>query len=282
MIKKQFSIKKAKNMNESNLDQNQEFKPAGGGQKGKYLLPVSILIAGVLIAGASFYNTKVMIQSLGSGTVKQQAGLAQTAPVQGTQTAPTAVPEAAGQPVTVADRADEPVLGNKNAKVTMIEFSDFQCPFCERFYKESYKQIKTKYVDTGKLKIVYRHFPLSFHQNAQKAAEAAECANRQGKFEQYHNLLFDNSQSDGTGLNTTDLKKYADQLGLNKGTLGLGQNKFNTCLDNGEAAQVVSQDVAAGTAAGVDGTPSFFINGKKIVGAQPYSVFEAAIEAALK
>lgn len=270
-------------MSESNLTQNQEPKPAAGGHKGKYLLPVSILIAGVLIAGASFYNTKVMIQSLGSGTVKQQAGLAQTAPTQGTQTAPTAAPEAAaGQPITVADRSDEPVIGNKNAKVTMIEFSDFQCPFCERFYKDSYSQIKTKYVDTGKLKIVYRHFPLSFHQNAQKAAEAAECANRQGKFEQYHDLLFNNSQSDGTGLNTADLKKYADQLGLNKGTLGLGQNKFNTCLDNGETAQVVSQDTAAGTAAGVDGTPSFFINGKKIVGAQPYSVFEAAIEAALK
>ncbi len=278
-------------MSEQNLPQEPGDKPATGQVTGgagnffasKYFLPVAILAAGVLIAGASLYNTKVMIQTLGTGNSKQ-AGLTQSAPTLGTQptAAPTAQAPDSGQPVTVTDRSGEPVIGSKDAKVTMIEFSDFQCPFCERFYKDSYGQIKTKYVDTGKLKIIYRHFPLSFHQNAEKAAEAAECANQQGKFEQYHNLLFDNSQSDGTGLNVTDLKKYADQLGLNKGTLGIGKNKFNDCLDKGDTAQIVSQDIAAGTAAGVDGTPSFFINGKKIVGAQPYTVFESAIEAALK
>lgn len=252
----------------------------------KYLLPVSILVAGVLVAGASLYNTKVMLQNWDTGATKGSSQTAQQlAPSAGTQgtapTAPTVAPDDS-KPVQVPDRADQPVIGKKDAKVTIVEFSDFQCPFCGRFYKESYGQIKSKYVDTGKAKIIFRHFPLSFHQNAQKSAEAAECANRQGKFLEYHDLLFNNSQSDGTGLNLPDLKKYADQLGLNKGTLGFGKNRFNDCLDKGEAADVVSKDTAEGTASGVTGTPSFFINGKKVVGAQPYSVFETAIEAALK
>jgi len=283
-------------MSEQNELQNpgmpveQPVKAAGKNSQGfldKYLLPVSILVAGVLVAGASLYNTKVMLQNSDGGTTKGSGIIAQQlAPSAGTQgTAPTAPSVAApddSKPVQVPDRADQPVIGKKDAKVTIVEFSDFQCPFCERFYKESYGQIKTKYVDTGKAKIIFRHFPLSFHQNAQKSAEAAECANRQGKFLEYHDLLFNNSQSDGTGLNLPDLKKYADQLGLNKGTLGFGKNKFNDCLDKSEAADVVNKDIAEGTAAGVSGTPSFFINGKKVVGAQPYSVFEAAIEAALK
>ncbi len=267
-------------------------QPAGPDRKrpslflDKYFLPVSILVAGLLVAGASMYNTKVALENSSAGSIKSGGVIAQQqAPAGGNQgtapTAPTLAPDDS-KPVQVPDRADQPVIGKKDAKVRIVEFADFQCPFCERFYKESYAQIKSKYVDTGKAKIIFRHFPLSFHQNAQKSAEAAECANRQGKFLEYHDLLFNNSQSDGTGLNLPDLKKYADQLGLNKGTLGFGKNRFNDCLDKGEAVDVVNKDIAEGTASGVAGTPSFFINGKKVVGAQPYSVFETAIEAALK
>ena len=278
-------------MSEYNNMKNGEGNPeianaakAGSTVWDKYMLPVSILVAGILVAGTSLYNTRVMLQTSGSGSGNnKQAGIAQIAPSQGTQAAaPAQVPTDDGKPVQVPDRSDQPVIGKKDAKVTIVEFSDFQCPFCERFYKETYGQIKTKYVDTGKVKIVFRHFPLSFHQNAQKASEAAECANRQDKFSQYHDLLFQNSQSDGTGLNIADLKKYADQLGLNKGTLGFGKNKFNDCLDKGETTQVVNKDLSDGTTVGVTGTPSFVINGKKIVGAQPYSVFETAIQEALK
>lgn len=277
-------------MSEYNNLQNSEDKPEVAGEEpvtkkiawDKYILPTSILIAGLLVAGTSLYNTRVILQTSSDGGFKQ-AGIAQTAPNQAGQgAAPAQIPTDDGKPVQVADRSDQPIIGKKDAKVTIVEFSDFQCPFCERFFKETYGQLKTKYVDTGKAKIVFRHFPLSFHQNAQKAAEAAECSNRQGKFTEYHDLLFQNSQSDGTGLNIADLKKYADQLGLNKGTLGFGKNKFNDCLDKGEATQVVNKDLADGTAAGVTGTPSFLINGKKVVGAQPYSVFETAIEEALK
>ncbi|RJQ18192.1 DsbA family protein [Candidatus Woesearchaeota archaeon] len=170
----------------------------------------------------------------------------------------------------LATADDDPVLGDKNAPVEIIEFSDFQCPFCGRFYSQSMGQIKEKYVDTGKVKIVFRDFPLGFHQFAQKSSEAAECADEQGKFWEYHDKLFESQDA----LDTASLKQYASELGLDTA-------KFNSCLDTGKYASEVSKDLSDGTAAGVSGTPSFFINGQKIVGAQPYSVFEAAIEAAL-
>ncbi len=177
--------------------------------------------------------------------------------------------------VIVAARADAPVIGNKNAPVTMYEFGDFQCPFCQSFVKNTLPSIIQKYVDTGKVKIVFRHFPLSFHVNAQISAEAAECASRQGKFEAYHNMLYTKGTGDGTGLDMASLKSYAVQLGLNT-------TVFNSCVDNHEARDVVASDLAEGKKVGVDGTPSFYINGIQVVGAQPVAVFEQVIDEALK
>lgn len=266
------------------IENNQE---GSSGWAGNFL-PASIIIAAVIIAASSLYNTRSILQVLGSGSSLVKGGSGSQLLGEGALGAPSA-PSAPtqgaadpGAPVKVSDRSDAPVIGNKNAKITMYEFSDFQCPFCKRFFDETYNQIKTKYVDTGKVKIVFRHFPLSFHQNAQKAAEAAECANRQGKFKEYHDVLFKNGKGDGAGLAVDDLKKYADQLGLNNGTLGFGSNKFNTCLDKGETSEAVKKDMADAGAVGISGTPSFVLNGSKIVGAQPYANFEAAIEAALK
>jgi protein-disulfide isomerase len=119
-----------------------------------------------------------------------------------------------------------------------------------------------------------RHFPLSFHADAQKAAEAAECAAKQGKFWEMHNTLFKNGQGDGTGLKVADLKKYAAELKLDT-------KKFDSCLDNGDTASIVAKDQQEGSAAGVSGTPSFFVNGKQLVGAQPFTSFQAAIDAEL-
>jgi len=158
----------------------------------------------------------------------------------------------------------------KSGPVEIVEYSDFQCPFCKKFYNEAYKDIKKNYVDTGKATIVYKHFPLSIHQNAQKASEASECARDQGKFLEYHDTLFTKGTSDGTGLNITDLKQYAVDLGLNTA-------RFNACLDGGDNAALVKREMDEGLARGVSGTPTFYINGKQVVGAQPYSVFESAI-----
>ena len=165
---------------------------------------------------------------------------------------------------------DDPVKGNPDAPVTIIEFSDFQCPYCASFFSDTLPQIEQNYIDTGKVKLVYRDFPLSFHANAEPAAEAAECAGEQGKYWEMHDKLFENQAS----LSAASYKQWAADLGLDTA-------KFDSCLDSSKYASEIQKDVQDGQAAGVSGTPTFFVNGNKVVGAQPYSVFEQAIEAAL-
>jgi protein-disulfide isomerase len=178
--------------------------------------------------------------------------------------------------IKVAVRNDAPFIGNPNAPVTMYEFGDFQCPFCKKFYTDTFAQLKTQYIDTGKVKLVFRHFPLNqIHVNAQISSEAAECANRQGQFEAYYTILYTKGQGDGNGLDANSLKGYAKQLGLNT------QN-FNACLDNHEARDVVAKDLALGTSLGIEGTPSFIINGTLVVGALPFANISQTIDAVLK
>ncbi len=178
-------------------------------------------------------------------------------------------PPAAGGRVQVSID-DDAVLGKEDAPVTMVEFSDYECPFCGRHFSETYPQIKKDYIDTGKVKLVFRDFPLSFHPNAQKAAEAAECAGEQGKYYEMHDKLFSNQQA----LDVASLKAYAQQIGLKAAD-------FNKCLDDGKMASEISKDASEGASYGVQGTPALFINGRLISGAQPYAAFKAAIDAEL-
>ncbi|MFO0596185.1 MAG: thioredoxin domain-containing protein [Myxococcaceae bacterium] len=164
--------------------------------------------------------------------------------------------------------ATGPARGPADAKVTIVEFSDFECPYCGKA-EESVSQVMEKYA--GKVRIVFRHFPLSFHPHAPKAAEASMCANDQGKFWEMHKQLFANR----TALAVEDLKKYA-------GDLGLDTAKFNECLDSGKMKAAVDADTKAGGDVGVTGTPAFFINGKSLSGAQPFSEFQKVIDAELK
>jgi protein-disulfide isomerase len=165
---------------------------------------------------------------------------------------------------------DDAVLGNANATVTIVEFSDYECPFCQRFYLETFPQIKSEYIDTGKVKFVYRDFPLNIHKNAEKAAEAAECAGDQGKYYEMGHMLYTQGVEGGVAT----FKQYAQDLNLDT-------EKFNNCLDSDIKAAEVTKDSVAGKQAGVTGTPTFFINGQKISGAQPFSVFKQAIDKAL-
>lgn len=164
--------------------------------------------------------------------------------------------------------AKGPARGPNDAKVTIVEFSDFECPYCSRA-EESVNQVMEKYA--GKVRIVFRHFPLSFHPNAPKAAEASACADEQGKFWEMHKQLFANQK----GLTVPELKQHAAAIGLD-------QAKFDACLDGGGKKGLVDADTKAGSEAGVNGTPAFFINGKLLSGAQPFSEFEKVIEAELK
>ena len=160
--------------------------------------------------------------------------------------------------------AKGPERGPQTAKVTIVEFSDFECPFCSRA-RQTVDQVMKKY--EGKARLVFRQFPLSFHAHARKAAEAALCADAQGKFWEMHDAMF----SDQTKLEVPSLKETAARLGLDKA-------KFETCLDKGEETKRLEYDMAAAEKAGVTGTPAFFINGISLSGAQPIEEFERVID----
>jgi protein-disulfide isomerase len=252
-------------------------------ENSSWVMAFSIILGAIIICAGLLYDGHELNKSLSS--VVLSSAQTSAAPVQPVAQGAAAAgqPAAPSGPVTVANRANQPTLGNANAKVTVVEFGDFQCPFCKQFYQQTFGQIKTNYIDTGKIKYIFRDFPLTqLHVNAQIAAEAAECANQQGKFWQYHDILYTDGQSDGTGLDKASLEKYADTLGLNSGTFGFGKNKFNQCLESNATLSIVNADQAEGAKDGVTGTPSFFINGQLIVGAEPYSQFQQAIDAALK
>ena len=162
---------------------------------------------------------------------------------------------------------DDPFMGPPDAPVTLIEFSDFQCPYCRRV-QGVLKRLMTAY--HGQLKLVFRDFPLrQIHPEAQKAAEAAQCANDQGQFWPYHDLLFA-----VTELGIADLKQYAVELGLDA-------EQFNTCLDSDKYSQEVQKDMDDAIAVGVNATPSFFVNGLPIHGAVPFERFVEMVELAL-
>jgi protein-disulfide isomerase len=169
------------------------------------------------------------------------------------------------RPPVVNVAADgRPSKGPATAPVTIIEFSDYECPFCKRA-EASVDQVMKTYGD--KVKLVYRNYPLPMHPNARPASEAAACAEAQGKFWEYHKKLFDNQ----TALGKDQLKTYAKDVGLD-------QAKFDKCLDSSEFKAKIDQDVDAASKVGVTGTPAFFINGRMLSGAQPFEKFKEVID----
>jgi protein-disulfide isomerase len=165
---------------------------------------------------------------------------------------------------------NSPVEGSPDSKVTMAIFTDFECPFCGRFARDTLPLIKSEYVDTGKVRLVLKSFPLPMHEFAEKAAEAGYCANEQGKFWEYHDVLFNNQ----IALAVPFLKQYAVQVGMNS-------TQFNQCLDSGKYSGQVSTDSSDGMKYGVSSTPTIFVNGIKIEGALPFGTFKQAIDSEL-
>lgn len=164
----------------------------------------------------------------------------------------------------VAIATHDPVRGPDSAPVTIIEFSEYQCPFCGRV-TPTLKQLQEKYGD--KIRIVFKDFPLPNHLQAPKAAEAAHCAGDQGKYWELHDRLFANQQQ----IQVADLKKHAAAVGLD-------QAKFDQCLDTGTYTKIVQEDVDLGSQMGVQSTPTLYVNGRVVTGAQPINVFEAIID----
>jgi protein-disulfide isomerase len=243
------------------------------------LTPVLVVL---LIVGSFFLGSlTTKVKMLEKGNV---AGVAQGAN--------NAQPAAAAQPpqVTkgVASVDDDPILGDKNAPVTLIEFSDYECPFCKRHFEQTHQELVKKYIDTGKVKLVFRDFPLSFHEPmASKEAIAASCAKDQGgdkKYFEFHDEIFKRTTSNGNGLDDAKIQTIASDLKLNI-------NTFTSCLSNTAKADEVKKDIADGSAAGASGTPTFLvgkstsdgkIDGDLLVGAQPFAAFQAVIDPLLK
>lgn len=238
-------------------------------------MPLSIIIGALLISASIL---------LSGGGVK----LGQSSDVLGTGTTadatlPTPQPSSSA-PVIVqgVTTGDMPILGNKDAKVTVVEYADYQCPFCEQVYKQVWPQLKKDYVDTGKIQFAYRDFAFlgkpstdPAGDESTNASNAARCANDQGAFWQYHDYLFDHQGQEDSGTFSKDnLKQFAADLGLNT-------TQFDQCVDNDTHVKDVQADMQAATNYGVQSTPTMFVNGLMIVGAEPYATFKAAIDQAL-
>ena len=187
---------------------------------------------------------------------------------------PTATPTGPG--VSLGDGVT--MLGDLNAPVTIFEFSDYQCPYCRQYTAQTLSRIQEEYIDSGKVRYVFKDFPLSTHRHAQKAAEAARCAGVQGAYWEMHDLLFE-SQSEwsrqGQEQAVELFVEYASRLGLDS-------EVFADCLASGEFAQQIAQDVSEGQQLGVAGTPTFLIHGRLLVGVYPFDTFQQIIEAELE
>ena len=218
---------------------------------------VMAVLGGVFIMGKQFGGNKS-----GGGDLAGNTG--------GNPAAPTApAPSVDGSRIAAVSK-DDHIRGDSNAPITLIEYSDFECPFCARFLP-TVEQILDEY--DGKVRLVYRHFPLrSIHPQAQKAAEASECAGEQGEFWGMHDKLFELNNS--SNLTLDNMKLAAAELGLNTGD-------FDSCLDSGDTASEVETDYQDGLAGGVSGTPGSFINGQYIAGALPFAQVQPIIESLL-
>ncbi|MBI2612317.1 DsbA family protein [Candidatus Kaiserbacteria bacterium] len=206
-------------------------------------------------------GTAISLSIVGAGTLIALAVIASAG------SGATGSPHAGNSaPVEVPLSPDDPVLGNADAPVTIIAFEDFECPFCARFTAEAEQLLIQNEIKEGLARIVWKDFPLSIHSRARLAHEAARCAQEQGKFWEYHDLLFGNQDR----LGKADLKAYAKALGLDA-------TAFDSCLDSGKYRALVQKGINEGTRAGVSGTPSFVINGTLVSGALPYEAFSDVI-----
>jgi protein-disulfide isomerase len=249
-----------------------EVSVSSGSRKRDMFLPISILVAAVMVGGAIVFAT---LYKGGSGATAPAVGAGNNNVVAATSTA--ANPAAA---MTLGPR--DAILGSASAAVTLIEYGDYQCPYCVEFFSQTQPQIIQNYVNTGKVRVVFRDFAFLGAEST-AAAEAAQCAEDQNKLWPYHDALYaakladdNNGGSEDDGFYTTaEFLKLAQQVGLNIPT-------FTSCINNNTDANIVAQERGAAANAGVNSTPSFIVNGTMITGAQPYSVFQTALDAALK
>ena len=173
---------------------------------------------------------------------------------------------------TLAALGQGAILGSAKAPVTVVEFSDFQCSFCRKFWSDTLPKLKGTYIKPGKVRFIYRHFAI-LGNFSEQAAMASECAGEQGNFWGYHDRLFANQG--GLAFTQSKLEQYARELGLQTA-------HFKRCLTTEKYRKKVEGETAVAASLGARGTPIFFVNGRLMVGAQPFDLFRAVIEEELK
>ncbi len=250
-----------------------------------FLVPISIFLSALMIALSIFLAGRSIAVSIDPDSVKSK----QTADDEGTTTPPAAAPAPAAATTKTVSIDDDPITGNRDAKVAIVEFSDYECPFCKRHFQQTWPDIKKNYIDKGEVMLVYRDFVAvpGHDPAATKEAQAAECARDQGNDETYfkiHDKMFNTTLGNGAGLSDTQLKQLAGEVGVNG-------DKLMDCVNSGKFKDEVAKDQSdASTKYTIGGTPGFVIGtidkdgnvtGTVISGAQPYATFEAAIKAAL-
>ena len=219
--------------------------------------------------GTTFEQVKPQIVEFMNGSKKQERAREYFNELKKAANVEIKLPEPPRAPVERKEvAATGPARGPEKAPITIVEFSDFQCPFCSRAIKSVDEVLKAYPND---VRLVFRQFPLEFHKQAPKAAEAALCAGDQNKFWEFHDLLFANQQA----LEVPQLKEHAKKAGLDSAA-------FDKCLDTGAKAETVKMDQEAGQKVGVNGTPAFFINGILLSGAQPFEEFKSVIDSELQ
>ena len=225
-------------------------------QINRFIIPFSILLGSFILVVSNLYSTQILLLKLDR--------LERRLPGD-----PDAVEVV---PIEVSKEA--PVLGKPNAPVTVIEYADFQCPYCKEFQVKNFPSLKKKYIDTGKVRFIYQHYAFLGDESVY-AAEASKCAADQSKFWEYHDKLFENQKAENAGDFTPEkLKSMAS--GVVPDT-----QKFTKCVDDRKYQNAVSDEVLNATHFGVDATPTVFINGKKYSGLTPLYKLEQAIEDSL-
>lgn len=213
---------------------------------GAWLIGMSIIVAGLLISKQIAKNNPVIEEPFVENS----------------------------EPINIEVPAGLPVLGNNNAKVTVIEFADFQCPYCGDWQKTVFPELKKNYIDTGKIRFVFMDYAF-LGKESYRAAEAARCAHDQNKFWEYHDKIFASQNSENEGaFSDPNLKQFAKDVGLN-------QSEFNTCLDANKYQKDVENALVTGDSYGITSTPTLFINGYKHEGLYPFSHYQDAIESEL-
>jgi len=225
---------------------------------------VSSFLGGYVVGGETAEPKEVIIRETVQDSQAKQTTQTQTSP----------------QVIKNVSFDDDPMKGNPDAEITIVEFSDFQCPFCARFHTQTLPLIEQNYISTGKVNFVYRDFPIQgIHPNAVPAAVASECADDQGKFWEMHDMIFENQknwQDLQIAQSASLFREYAIEIGLNT-------DEFDSCMTSGKHLEEIQNDLNDGRAYGVTGTPGFFVGNEKIGfikinGAQPFSSFQRVIE----